>query len=91
MHEFISHTAACKMVDNPSNGQVTVSKGIIPLEGSVINIACYYDYVLQGTNLSMCTHEGLWVPDPNIAICRGEHAVVTSFLMWPILLYNFIH
>ena len=42
------------------------------LEGMNIMFLCLLRYLLMGANLSTCTENGEWEPDPRDVECRGK-------------------
>lgn len=54
------------------NGNIT---GNGTLEGSVMKYNCNGGYIIQGTNISICSDQGIWEPDPDAVMCRGKQIV----------------
>ena len=41
-------------------------------EGTNLSFSCLSGTMLAGPNVSTCTEEGQWEPDPREVVCKGE-------------------
>ena len=48
----------------------------LPIEDSIVKFSCSTGQVLTGPNLSICTGNGEWEPDPSGLICDGMHRLI---------------
>ena len=44
-----------------------------PIEGQLITYTCPTGFVLTGSNVSVCTENGEWEPDPGQVDCIGDY------------------
>ena len=42
------------------------------LTGTNVSFSCLPGSIFTGPNSTTCTQEGLWDPDPNQVVCKGE-------------------
>ena len=56
----------------------------IYLEGAIVTFTCPPGQVLVGRNMSTCTGNGEWEPDPREVECKGESDVI----MWRYIIFD---
>ena len=50
----------------------------LPVEGQYITYTCPRGFALTGPNISVCTGNGRWEPDPGQVDCIGDYLLLIS-------------
>ena len=72
MINYLLTIAKCVYPSSHNGSNIQVVDYVAPaLEGSEVRLSCTPGLVLAGPNVSVCTGNGEWEPDPSQARCKG--------------------
>ena len=81
MNQFVSYTISCHFYTvncgppdlDESAGSVLVMGGTnVALQGDNVTFSCSSGLILAGPNMSTCTGNGKWEPDPTEVACADS-------------------